>query len=275
MMLVLGCRTESPFVRLARARELSSNIAVQFLTAADASNKALMAESDQAVADFVRASETAKESVKTDVESLQPVLRELRFAAESDLLGVFASGFEEYRKLDAQILALVGENTNRRAQRLSFGPAQTEADAFRSAAEALVARGAGDEWRVRALAATAVAAVREIQALEAPHIAETTDAAMTAMEGRMATAETAARDALKAVAPLVSAASRPQLEAANSALNEFMSVHTQILELSRRNTNVRSLALTLTEKGRIAGACEDSLRALRDALAKRELGGTR
>lgn len=54
-----------------------------------------------------------------------------------------------------------------------------------------------------------------------------------------------------------------------------MGLNAQIMAMSRRNTNVRSLALSLNEKGRVTGACEDSLRALRDALAKRGFTGTR
>jgi hypothetical protein len=45
--------------------------------------------------------------------------------------------------------------------------------------------------------------------------------------------------------------------------------------LSRRNSNVRSLAMSLGEKRMLTAACEDSLRALRDALAKRGFTATR
>ena len=125
---------------------------------------------------------------------------------------------------------------------------------------------------IKALAATAVAAVREIQALQAPHIAEAGDAAMTEMEKRMAAAEASARSALRQLAPLVGA---PRLVTANAALDRFMSAHAEITALSRRNTNVRSLALALNEKGKITAVCEDSLRELRDALAKRGFTATR
>ena len=54
-----------------------------------------------------------------------------------------------------------------------------------------------------------------------------------------------------------------------------MSVNAQITVLSRRNTNVRSLALSLNQKGKATGACEESLRALRGALAGRGFAGTR
>jgi len=48
-----------------------------------------------------------------------------------------------------------------------------------------------------------------------------------------------------------------------------MALHAQIMALSRQNTNVRSLALSLDEKRKLVEPCEESLLALQDALAKR------
>ena len=171
---------------------------------------------------------------------------------------------------------LAVENTNLKAQRLSFGPAQEAADSFRDSVEAVAPSDAAkNTWRVKALAAAAVAMVREIQVLQAAHIADADDAAMSRMEKRIATLEAAARSALEALAALVQPASRPRLGAATAALDRFMGVNAQIIALSRRNSNVRSLALSLNQKGKLAGACEDSLRALRHALETRGFTGTR
>jgi hypothetical protein len=41
-----------------------------------------------------------------------------------------------------------------------------------------------------------------------------------------------------------------------------------IIALSRRNTNVRSLALSLDEKRKLTGPSEETLRALQAALSK-------
>jgi hypothetical protein len=189
---------------------------------------------------------------------------------------VFVSRFDEYHALDRQILDLAVENTNLKAQRLAFGPAQEEADAFRDALQAIPPSvSAKDRWRAEALVATAVMTVREIQVLQAPHIADADEAVMTRMENRMATSETAARRALEALTGLVDPSSRARLAAATAALDRFMALNTQIVALSRRNTNVRSLALSLDQKRTLTVACEDSLRALQDALAKRGFTGIR
>jgi hypothetical protein len=95
------------------------------------------------------------------------------------------------------------------------------------------------------------------------------------VEQRMAAADVVARQTLAALASLLRPASRAQLTVATAALDRFMGVNAEIVALSRRNTNVRSLALSLNEKGKLTAACEDRLRALRDALAARRSAGTR
>ena len=54
-----------------------------------------------------------------------------------------------------------------------------------------------------------------------------------------------------------------------------MKVNAEIVGLSRRNTNVKSLAMSLGQKRMLTAACEESLRALQEALATRGFAGTR
>ena len=91
---------------------------------------------------------------------------------------------------------------------------------------------------------------------------------MTRLEQRMAAAGTVARRALDALAPLVTPESRPRLATATAALDRFMGLNQEILTLSRRNTNVRSLALSLDEKRKLTGPCQETLRALQTAIGK-------
>ena len=276
MVALAGCHGTSAIERLSEARALTADLQVQFTRAADAANKAVMADTDEASTVFAQEAVRASEAVARDAGTLKPILDGLGYAEETRLLEEFGRRFADYRALDRTILELAVENTNLKAQRLSFGAAAEAADAFRDALQALVpAEPAKDSWRVKALAATAVSSVREIQALQAPHIAEADDAQMTRLEARMDAAKSEARRALEALGPLVQPVSRKELAAAGGALDRFLTTNAEIMALSRRNTNVRSLALSLNQKGTLTSACEESLRALRDALAKRELSGTR
>jgi hypothetical protein len=254
---------------LADARQLSADLHVEFSKAADASNRAVMADTDAASVASAREAERAKQTVQKAADALRPILKSLDYADETRLLDEFVAEYAKYDAVDRVILELAVENTNLKAQRLAFGPGQDAADQFRIALEALRASApAGDAWRIRALTETAIAAIRDIQVLQAPHIAEPDDAAMARLEKRMTSSEAAARDALKTLATVAPAASRPTLAAATAAMNQFMDIHRQILALSHRNTNVRSLALSLAQKPGLTAACEARLRGLQDALAR-------
>lgn len=272
----VGCSSRSALERHAQSQKLAADLLVQLTKAADAANRAVMADTDEVSVACAAEAELAKELLQKDVDALRPLLQDLGYSEETRLLEEFGSRFSEYRALDRTILDLAIENTNLKAQRLAFGPAQDAADSFREALQTVAPQDAArDAWRVKALVATAVALVREIQVLQAPHIADADDAVMTRIETRMASSEADARRALEMLAPLVQPASRPRLAAATAALDDFMRLNAQILALSRRNTNVRSLALSLDQKGKLTGACEESLRALRDTLASRGFTGTR
>ena len=258
--------------RLAEARQVSADLHVQFTKAADAANRAVMADTDETSVAAAREATEAKQAVQHDVDALAPMLHSLGYTDESRLLQDFVTRYAEYDAIDRRILDLAVENTNLKAQRLSFGPGAEAADALRDALTGLKASAPADRWRVDALAMSAVAAVREIQALEAPHIAEADDAAMARIEQRMATSEKSARQAIDQLRAIVDSASQPKLVTATADLDRFMSLNAQVIALSRRNTNVRSLALSLQDKPAIAAACEDRLRSLQDALAKRGYG---
>jgi hypothetical protein len=278
-LALAGCRGGAPaaLTELADARRISDDLRLQFTKASDASNRAVMADTDEASAAYAREAEQATKSVQGDVDALGPHLHSLAYSTEIALLDDFGKRFAAYRELDARVLALAVENTNLKAQHLSFGPARDAVDAVRTALESLpaAAKDAKDRCRVETLADRCVLALREIEVLHAPHIAESDDAAMTAMEGEMARREKAARDALTELAGLVAASAQPALATATTSLDRFADLSRQIVALSRRNTNVRSLALSLRDKPPLTAACDETLRALGDALAKEGASGTR
>jgi hypothetical protein len=223
---------------------------------------------------FVAETNDARAAVERDADALAPLLAGLRYEPEAQSLRRFRSQFAEYEKVDREILALAPQNTNVKAQRLSFGPGWQAAESFRASLEGL-SRSARARWQVQAVAASALANVRLIQALQAPHIAERDDAAMTAIEQQMAAGEADVRQQLSQLELLVAPAAHDRVSEARRAFDAFMAVHKDIIALSRRNTDVRSIALSLNEKGKLTADCEATLRALQAALSKRGVMGLR
>jgi negative regulator of replication initiation len=277
LLAAAGCsgRPDTSLERLTESRRLASDVLVQLARAADATNRAVMADTDDESAASAREAEQAADAIQKDVDALRPMLQALQYTKEAGVLEEFVRRFAQYRELDRGMLALAVENTNLKAQRLSFGPASEAADAFRAALDALTAPAGESGWHARALVASAVEAIREIQVLQAPHIAEANDGAMTKMETRMAASEALARRHMQSLASLLPADAKPRLAAAAAALDRFMTVNAELVALSRRNTNVRSLALALGQKRMLTAACEESAQALQDALATRGFTATR
>jgi hypothetical protein len=273
-----GCGNGSKLVltQQVESRRLVSNLRIQFGKAADASNRAVMADTDEASRTAAREAEQATRAVERDVEELRPILEGLSYRDEIQQLDTFKARFAEYRRLDADILPLAVENTNIKAQRLSFGPGHDAVTAFRqSLAAAARVPAAKNRDRVEALVATATSALLEVQVIQARHIAESDETAMSRMEAEMTASDAAARKALDALKDLLAPAARPQLAAAAAALDRFKAINAELVVLSRRNSNVRSLALSLGRKRTVTAECDDILHALEDALAKHDFTATR
>jgi hypothetical protein len=264
LCVCLGCDNLPPpaFTQLADARRLTAELASDLSNSANATNRAVMADTEQVAAQFAEDSRAQTQTVEHKLNDLETMLRGLHYSAELALLGELRQAFERSRALDAEILGLAVESTNLKAQRLSFGAGAEAADAFRRALEALPADAVN-----RVLILTAILGVREVQVLEAPHIAAAEDEVMNVLEQRMAVSAAATRDALGALALHMG---EPALEQARVALERFMEVHSKLLALSRRNSNVRSLALALGQKRTLTASCEGLLQTLGERLSKYE-----
>ena len=113
------------------ARRLGSDIRVQFTMAADAANRAVMADTDETSKAAADEAVKSREQVERDVNALEPLLKGLGYTSDLQSLDEFKRQFTEYKNLSDETLSLAVENTNLKAQRLSFTTAQTAVDDFR------------------------------------------------------------------------------------------------------------------------------------------------
>ena len=277
-LAALGCRNapDPAFTQLAEARRLTDDLRVQLAKTSNASDRAVMADTDEESAAFARQADQAAAAIDSSSAALSTKLQSLGYAPEQHAMQDFTDHFAAYRKLDHDVLDLAVQNTNLKAQRLSFGPVRETADGFRDALQAAGQLApAKDRCRVDGLVARAELAVREIQILQAPHIAEPDEAAMTKIENQMTERLAAAGEALKSLGAGASGAMAKQLATASAALDRFDKLSAELVALSRRNSNVRSLALALRRAPQLVSACDGSLAVLQEALAKEGFSGTR
>ena len=157
-----GCASpKAALTKLIEARQLASELHVQFTKGSDAANRAVMADTDEASAAAADEARRATQTVEQTIETLRGTLQSLGYASDVQLVDGFEKRFAEYRQLDDEILPLAVENTNLKAQRLSFGPGREAAEAFGHALDKAVKSGRMSE----AIAARARIAVLEIQVL--------------------------------------------------------------------------------------------------------------
>lgn len=272
VILSTACRERPVLLLVMDARQRTTDALAQLAKASDASNRAVMAEADEQSATFASEADQAKKALAQDVEALRVLLEGAGFEPEQQRVAEFDQAYATYRSVDDQMLALAVENTNRKAQELSHRAAASAADAFAESLDQLRPM-RGREWQLEAHKARAIAEVQRILALQAPHIAEANDAAMDAIDGRIREADARARRALEALRGIADSPS--SVDTPVQQLARFSEMNIEILKLSRRNTDVRSLALALNEKGKQFVNCERALVALSAELEQRGSFGAR
>ena len=99
-----GCDVNTALEHQAEARRLAARVLIEFTKAADASNRAVMADTDEASVAFAREADQATQAAQKNTDALGPLLRDLGYSDESRLLEQFVSRFAEYRAMDRRIL---------------------------------------------------------------------------------------------------------------------------------------------------------------------------
>src|ERR1700741_5030957 len=105
------------------ARRLAADMRVQLHRSAEAAQRAIMADTDEAANGFAREASEASDTLDADRRALDALLSDIGSAAEQKLAQDFATAFARLQELDRMLLPIAVENTNVKAQRLSFGPA--------------------------------------------------------------------------------------------------------------------------------------------------------
>ena len=250
--------------RKARKVNLVERMRYSLAAASEAEKSAVMAVTDQdsqAFADQARAATAEVERLRTTLgESLASATGQ----KEKELLARFSACFADYQRIDRDLLALAVKNTNIKAFAMAFGPAAQAAQETDAALARFLAKHAASPQKLL-LAAGAQAAVLRLETRLAPHIAEQSDQKMDELEALMAKDDRDVRAAFDGLA----ADLRPDsdLATARASYVRFNEVRAQILTLSRENTNVRSLAISLDQKRKTMLMCQDALYALQQEIA--------
>jgi hypothetical protein len=186
---------------------------------------------------------------------------------EKELISKFSEAFADFRRVDRELLALAVKNTNVKAFAMAFGPAAEASKETDGALSRFLARHETSPQRTLLLAAAARAAALRLETRLAPHIAEESDQREDEMEALMANDDREVRAAFDALSAMPGLGPDPDLASARSSYSRFSELRTRILALSRENTNVRSLSISLNQKRAVTAVCQEALAALRREVA--------
>ena len=281
MLVVLHFQTEqSPAEQLAfkaKRVDLVARMRLTLASASEAEKSAVLAVTDQDSQTFADQARAATAEVERERKELGELLVAGGTQGEKDLLAQFSKAFTDFQRIDNDLLDLAVKNTNIKAYSLAFGPAADALKEMDTALSRLVAKSAGspEARNVALLAFGAQTAALRIQTLLAPHIAEESDKKMDELEALMTKEDQQVRKDLDGLAALQKLRGDPDLETAASDYARFSEVRGRILALSRENTNVRSLAISLGQKRKVLFLCQDVLSALQQAILEEPIANPR
>jgi hypothetical protein len=255
--------------------DLVGRMQVALASASEAEKSAVLAITDTDSQTFADQARAATTDVERERQELGKLLATGGTQRERDLLAQFSDAFGALQRIDDEVLRLAVKETNLKAYALLFGPAAETLAEMDAALSRVVAKRADspDAKRVMLLAFGARIGILRVQALLAPHIAEESDEKMDRLEVSMAREETQVRKDLDGLAALPELAEDADLAKAATSIVRYGELEARILALSRENTNVRSLGLSLNQKRKAMTLCLDDLNALKQAIIEEPIAG--
>ena len=268
---------EPVFINDVKKARLVSGMRVNLNASVEAEKSAVLADTDDAsivYADQALEFSAAVEDARLELEVL---IEAEKMGREVDILSEFNTCWERFQQIDRELLPLSVMNTNLKAYDLSYGSAGKALKQLEQALNVLMNSKVSKDktCEIARLSLRTLSAALKIHALQSPHIAESREEKMDEIETAIQTNDALINQSLDALSFLMNLADKPLLEAAKSAYTEFWVINTEVMKLSRQNSNVRSLALSLGQKRKATVQCQDVLAALEEAIQSKAYKATR
>lgn len=249
---------------------------IHLLQAEDMQKNAVMAHTDLESLESANQSRTAAALVEEQRKKLTALVEAIPMDDERTLMDEFSRCWKDFGALDQVILQLAVENTNLKAASLSREKGAEAMLRFEQAMRDFptpsLAQGG---QQVTDLPNLALIAALKLYNLHAVHIAEESDEVMDRLEQQMQGEEREVTQCLDALEKSAGVAGRELILPARTAFADFTTVTNQVVALSRKNSNIKSLQLSLGRKRSVAAQCDEILAKLQERQQSRKLKATK
>ena len=257
--------------------EVLARMRINLLKSVEAEKMAVMADTDESSQTNASESRKAADDLEKDRIELGLLIKKDPTDQEMKLFQEFERSWTEFRKIDQVLLDFAVKNTNLKAANLSFVQGSEAVKDFEEALSPLISNQASakEDPQITSLVCRAMVAGIKIHYLHAPHIAAANDDQMDKIEKEIKQNEAVISSVLSRLNPMVPEKKQAFLQKAKKAYGELSKVTTQVIDLSRQNTNIKSFELSLGRKRKITAQCDDVLKSLEAAVRSRSFKATR
>jgi hypothetical protein len=267
----------SLYERVVREKEILSSMRLNLIKSAEAEKSAVLAVTDEESLQFADQARMAAGKVDKDRTELASLIRQDDSSEETARILEFERCWTESLKLDRLLLHLAVQNTNLHATNLALTRGSEAVDRLERDLDRLIDTGStsrGDARIVR-LTYQAVVASLKIQDLYTPHIQAESDTQMDAIEQKIRSNDATLTHSLETLSGLVPGSDAQIVKDATADYAELAKVTQEIISLSRRNTNIKSLELSLGKKRLITAQCDEVLGNLQELIRNKGTKATR
>ncbi|NOS73260.1 MAG: hypothetical protein HOP36_01715 [Methyloglobulus sp.] len=258
----------NPFENQSIKSDLVSTMRIKLLEAIEAEKNAVLAITDEESGAFAVKARQATDHVEKNRKEIESIIQQGKYSKEIELVNEFNICWSQYRKLDETILSLAVQNTNLKAQKISSTECAQEMARFEESLNRIIQRDNKDNQCNGTImpAYEALTASFKIFALHKPHIEEADDKQMDKIEQSIKSYDGSAKKALNTLSGIAALRDNPDLKSAQTAYDRFLKLTSEVLRLSRLNTNIKSAELSLGKKRLISSQCQEILTTLQGTV---------
>lgn len=257
---IAGCSEEPLFERELHKARLIDDIRHALLQSVESEKSAVLATTDKESEALADQSRGSTKEVNQLLDELRTLITQDAEGPETEKLAAFESTWSALQKIDQRLLVLAVANTNLKAARTMMGEGGAVLDRLIDVLDQLEKATAQPD-AIRTISRASVATLR-IHSTLLLHIPAAEDAEMTRMEQQIEALSDAVDGNLSALRES-SELPADQLAAATEAWGAYRRIGSEVLRLSRENSNVISFDVSVHEKRYATRECLLALAALR------------